>query len=229
MTTSTRAKPTPAAETEPRNHPNLVSALLAVMEDIGAVRKTERNTNQNYAFRGIDAVVNAASPAFRHHGVIVTPALQSIDYASVASKGGSMMTHVRVVVEYVFRHVSGETLAVTVPGESMDTGDKGTPKAMSVAFRIALLQALAMPTDEPDPDSQTYERGSAQQGPSAEDHVRRAGQAIDHARTVEEVARLRATVEKWDRDGTFTPEQAGVLYERCDARVAALEAEKPTG
>ena len=34
---------------------------------------------------------------------------------------------------------------------------------MSVAFRTALLQALALPTDEPDPDSQVYERDNARQ------------------------------------------------------------------
>jgi hypothetical protein len=43
----------------------------------------------------------------------------------------------------------------------MDSGDKAVPKAMSVAFRTALLQALALPTDEPDPDASTYERAAA--------------------------------------------------------------------
>ena len=33
---------------------------------------------------------------------------------------------------------------------------------MSVAFRTALLQALALPTDEADPDSQTYVRDNHQ-------------------------------------------------------------------
>ena len=42
----------------------------------------------------------------------------------------------------------------------MDVGDKGTPKAMSVAYRIVLLQMLCIPTDEPDPDSQSYERAA---------------------------------------------------------------------
>jgi hypothetical protein len=40
----------------------------------------------------------------------------------------------------------------------MDSGDKATAKAMSVAYRTALLQVLCLPTDEPDPDSHTYER-----------------------------------------------------------------------
>jgi hypothetical protein len=47
-----------------------------------------------------------------------------------------------------------------VPGEAFDSGDKATAKAMSVAFRIALLQGLSLPTDETDPDAQTYERAN---------------------------------------------------------------------
>jgi hypothetical protein len=201
------------------------------MDEIGAVSKTQRNENQKYNFRGIDAVVNAASPALRKHGVIVFPSLVSIDYDAITARSGGAMTHVKVVVDYTFRHAhSDESFSARVPGESMDTGDKATPKAMSVAFRIALLQALALPTDETDPDAQSYERGApGQTQPDAATQVKRAGQAIDNARTVEEVARLRATVEEWDRNGTFTPEQAGLLYERCEARVAALEAEKPQG
>jgi hypothetical protein len=43
----------------------------------------------------------------------------------------------------------------------MDSGDKGTPKAMSVALRVALIQVLMLPTKDlhPDPDSQSPERG----------------------------------------------------------------------
>src|SRR5690606_34079164 len=46
-------------------------------------------------------------------------------------------------------------------GEAMDSGDKATSKAMSVAFRTALIQALALPTDEPDPAESTYQRSDA--------------------------------------------------------------------
>ena len=46
--------------------------------------------------------------------------------------------------------------------EVVDSGDKATAKAMSVAFRTALLQALCLPTDEPDPDASSYERSSSE-------------------------------------------------------------------
>ena len=47
--------------------------LIDVMRDVEAVKKTERNTSQNFSFRGIDSVVNAVGPALRKHGVVVVP------------------------------------------------------------------------------------------------------------------------------------------------------------
>ena len=38
------------------------AALSAVMDDVQAVKKGDRNTQQNYNFRGIDAVINAVGP-----------------------------------------------------------------------------------------------------------------------------------------------------------------------
>lgn len=147
----------------------IVEALSKVMADVGAVKKGDRNTAQNFNFRGIDAVVNAVSPALRAHGIVVTPELVSIDRDTVEiGKNRTTMGHVTVVVKYTFTATDGSSVSATVAGEAMDSGDKATPKAMSVAFRTALLQALCLPTDEPDPDSHSYER-SAGAGLSADE------------------------------------------------------------
>jgi hypothetical protein len=230
MTTSTKA--TPAAPSAPVAHTNLIAALSAVMDEIGSVKKEQFNQNQRYNFRGIDAVVNASSPVFRRHGVLVFPTLIDAQYDAVAARNGGAMTHTKVIVSYTFRHVgSDESLVATVPGEAFDSGDKSVAKAMSVAFRIALLQTLSLPTDDPDPDSQSYERGTGQPNatrPAAQSsdvQAQRAKEAVMNARTIEEVARMRSTIEGFDQRGEFTPEQAGNLYEVCEARVAALQAE----
>lgn len=159
-------------------HSNIYEALSAVMAEVGAVRKGDYNEGQRFNFRGIDAVVNAVSPALRRHGVIVTPKVESIEYGTVeVGRNRTPMGHVRVLVTYTFTHVTGGTVAATVPGEAMDSGDKATAKAMSVAFRTALLQALCLPTDEPDPDSQSYERAPAQEQ-MTEDILNRALAAV---------------------------------------------------
>lgn len=136
------------------------AALADVMADVQAVAKKDRNNHQKFMFRGIDAVVNAVGPALRKHRVVVTPEVVSANYETVATSTGKASTACRLVVSYVFRGPAGDTISATVAGEAWDSGDKATPKAMSVAFRTALLQALALPTDEPDPDEHVYERAN---------------------------------------------------------------------
>lgn len=151
----TTTKTTPAAA-----GPAILSSLIAAQKAIGAVRKTDRNTAQGggYFFRGVDAVVNAASPAFHEQGIVVVPEVLDYRHQQIeVGKGRTLMEHVMVRVKYTFRHVDdGSEVSATVVGAAGDSGDKATPKAMSVALRTALLQALMLPTDEPDPDSYTY-------------------------------------------------------------------------
>lgn len=138
--------------------PTVAQALSAVMGDVQAVRKGDRNTQQGFAFRGIDAVVNAVGPALRRHGVLVLPSVVDARYGEFSTKSGTVMHTCTMHVTFTFVGPAGDTLACSTMGESADAGDKATAKAHSVAFRTALLQALCIPTDEPDPDSQTYER-----------------------------------------------------------------------
>lgn len=141
--------------------PSVVVALASVMEDVRAVRKGDRNQQQNYQFRGIDAVVNAVGPALRKHGVLVVPILEEVNYRDVQTSTGKPSRECTVKVRYRFHGPAGDYIDCVTPGESMDFGDKGAPKAMSVAYRIALLQALCLPTDDNDPDASSYERGSS--------------------------------------------------------------------
>jgi hypothetical protein len=139
--------------------PTIFEVLNKVKSSIGAVGKNERNTMQNFNFRGIDAVVNAAAPALNEHGVIITPEIVESNYETVeVGQKRTQMGHVTVVVKYTFWGPSGDYVSSTVLAESMDSGDKACAKAMSVAYRIALLQTLNLPTTDPDPDSVSYER-----------------------------------------------------------------------
>lgn len=138
------------------------TAMAAVMADVQSVAKSDRNTHQNFSFRGIDAVLNAVGPVLRKHGVVVLPEVLSHTFETVeVGQKRSLMGHVIVHVAYTFVGPEGDSLRTVVLGEAMDSGDKAVPKAMSVAFRTALLQALALPTDEPDPDASSYERSAA--------------------------------------------------------------------
>jgi hypothetical protein len=171
---------------------SIAQALNEVMKEVGAVKKNDRNASQGFNFRGIDAVVNAVSPALQKYGVIVVPSVEDYEYASVEiGKNRTVMGHVKVKVTYTFIGAGGDAIKATVVGEAMDSGDKATAKAMSVAFRTALLQTLSLPTDEPDPDSQSYERSE-----KVVVDTKLLAQAIAEASDLETLAKLGAYITK---------------------------------
>ncbi len=190
--------------------PTIVEALAGVMEDVRAVRKGDRNSQQNYVFRGIDAVMNAAGPALRKHGVIVVPMVEDVNYRDVQTSTGKASRECTVKVRYRFHGPAGDFIDCVTPGESMDFGDKGAPKAMSVAFRIALLQALCLPTDDPEPDATNYERAAParREQPASKPVAREA---------LEELAAVCKAMG-YDRDMVATVYKAG--YDGADIRKA---------
>ena len=177
--------------------------LAKVMRSVDHVGKGDFNSHQKFSFRGIDGVLNAVGPALREHNVVVYPRLHDVAYEEVKTSGGKASTACRVVVDYVFASVDGSTVETRVAAESWDTGDKAMPKAMSVAMRTALIQALALPTDEPDPDSFTYTREAA------DEKNERVAAKIESAGTVDELRALWAQA---------SPE----LQKRITARVEEL-------
>jgi hypothetical protein len=141
-----------------------------VMNDVTYVGKDQYNEQQKFNFRGIDGVLDAVGPAFRKHGILPMPEVTSVESTSYTTKNGTVMTRSVVRVNYDFRGPAGDTLtAIGIPGESADSGDKSVSKAMSVAYRTALVQVLALPTHQPDPDADTEEKEAAQPAVVTED------------------------------------------------------------
>lgn len=138
--------------------PTIHAAFSAAMEEVQAVRKEGFNDSQRYNFRGIDQVVNAVGPIFRKHHIIPMPHNCAAEYRDVLTSTGKPTREVTVSATYRFYGPAGDYIEAVVPGESLDSSDKGTAKAMSVAYRIVLLQSLCIPTDDRDPDQDHFER-----------------------------------------------------------------------
>lgn len=142
---------------------NVREALIRVMRDLPEVGKDSRNIESpdQFLYRGIDAIVNAVGPLFRKHGVLCLPkVLKASIRGANTDRGAAVVAVVRV--RYTFHGPDGSKLKLVVPGEAMDVGDKALNKAMSVAWRTALIQALAIPTGEPDPDANSFRRRADQ-------------------------------------------------------------------
>ena len=130
-----------------------------VMRDVREIRKSERNKQQGFNFRGIDAVQNAVGPIFRQHGVSCVPSrIVDAKHRDFTSKSGALMHEAIITVEYRVTGPEGDFFTGEAIGESSDASDKATTQAMSVALRTFLLQGLTMPTDDQDPDHNTVDR-----------------------------------------------------------------------
>jgi len=131
-----------------------ISSVAAHIAEQG-IAKSRQNTQQGYAFRGIDDVYNALTAALTQHGLVMLPRVLSRSVAErVTAKGGAIF-YVTVEVEYDLIAVEdGSTHTIKTFGEAMDSADKATNKAMSAAYKYAALQAFCIPTEgEPESDA----------------------------------------------------------------------------
>lgn len=139
------------------------AAMINVVREVGAIGKNQRNQAQGFNFRGIDDVYNELNGLFGKHGIYMTSeVLERFAEDSPRFKDGKQVGVTRVVemkFRYWFHAEDGSQVATEVWGEAMDTGDKATNKAESIAHKYALLQAFLIPTaDMPDPDADVHIR-----------------------------------------------------------------------
>ncbi|WP_105546191.1 ERF family protein [Cronobacter sakazakii] len=126
-------------------------AISAVAKEMAAtgISKDRTNTQQNFKFRGIDQVYNALAPALVNHGLLILPRITERTVTERVTQKGGVLFYVVVKAEFDFVSTKdGSVHTVVTYGEAMDSGDKATNKAMSIAYKYAAFQAFCIPTEE---------------------------------------------------------------------------------
>lgn len=135
-------------------------AIHAILEHFAGngIPKDSKNQQQGYTFRGIEAVQEHLAPLLAKHKLLIIPSDKSHQVSECPSKGGGTIFKTLITVEYTFMSVEdGSTHVVESFGESMDSGDKATNKAKSVAYKTMAFHVFCIPVNAPDADNQTYE------------------------------------------------------------------------
>lgn len=138
----------------------IYQAIPKVMEEVGCVEKNQRNLQQGFMFRGIDAVMNALYPALVKNKVFVVPEVLEQSREERQTRNGANMIYSVCKIRYTFFAEDGSNVSAVVVGEGMDSGDKATNKAMASAFKYACFQVFCIPTEEmkeQDPDAKSPE------------------------------------------------------------------------
>ncbi|MCI4045443.1 ERF family protein [Streptomyces sp. TRM75563] len=123
--------------------PRVFQVIHNVMKDVMPIGKDQKNTQQNYSFRGVDDAMSAMAGPMRNHGCFIAPEVVEHHQRPRGDKG----THTNIRMCYRIFGPAGDCIAVTLPGEAMDTADKSTNKAMSAALKYMLFQVFMIPVD----------------------------------------------------------------------------------
>jgi hypothetical protein len=133
------------------------------MRDIEAIGKDRRNQAQGFNFRGIDDVYNELHQTMAKHGLFTVPRVVAERCEDRQTKSGGNAIYRVLSIEFDFIDETGDKITVgPMIGEGMDSGDKASNKAHSIAHKYALLQVFMIPTvEKKDPDEESYATASA--------------------------------------------------------------------
>ncbi|WP_319730469.1 ERF family protein [Cronobacter malonaticus] len=181
-----------------------ISAVAKEMATTG-ISKDRTNTQQNFKFRGIDQVYNALAPALVNHGLLILPRITERAVTERTTPKGTVLFYVVVKAEFDFVSTKdGSVHTVVTYGEAMDSGDKATNKAMSIAYKYAAFQAFCIPTEETaiDADAEVHHIQPADADTILAEFTQYAGAENDAKKLQEQYA------STWTRLNGFPEHQA---------------------
>lgn len=157
---------------------NIYQRINAISAEAGALAP-EAKGGVPFAFRGIDGTVAHLTPFLLKYGVFLSPVVQSHIVVPNAVGNRTVKT-TELEVKYKVYGPDGESdIEIVVPGLADDFADRSSAQAMSVAYRIALLQLFHLPTHSKEPEEtgqlvQDAATTAAPRGPKAVEQAKAA-------------------------------------------------------
>ena len=165
-----RAKATSPQETHDPSL-NIYQRMLLVMGDITGVEKKGKATQgAPFEFVRHDDVMAAVRPALVAHGVmpLVSPDRKRTERLETKTANNKPQELWLIWCDLHFVNVDNpeDRITIQVPGEGLDTGDKGIGKALSYAVKNALLKTFLLPGgDAADNEADNAELSGSTQRP----------------------------------------------------------------
>lgn len=172
-------------------------AILMVMAEVDYAQKTvEVKQGSGYMAAGERDIIRALRPSMVKNGLSLRPEVTEVVKDEIFKGKSGPMNRVMVRVTWRVVHApSGYSATIQTPGEGIDSGDKGTAKAMTNALKYALRQLFILETGiEPDetPSSQ-QERAADEPAETRAGHGHPAysndRQFENYKRTLEQIRR----------------------------------------
>lgn len=180
-------------------------AINAVQDELAqiGISKSSKNLQQGFMYRGVDAVYNTLSPLLAKHKLLILPRCLCRESTERQTAKGGVLFYVVVQAEFDFvSAIDGSRHTVSMFGEAMDSGDKATNKAMSIAYKYAAFQAFCIPTEETsqDPDAQTHEVAPKRSAKASEAPPEPDSKIVDQFNAAEDIPALTKVMNALPND-----------------------------
>jgi hypothetical protein len=178
---------------------NLIHKKIpAIMGKVGAIGKDRKNESQGYKFRGIDDMYNALNEHLAEEKVFFTSEVLSTSREERAAKNGGVLMYSIITMKFTAYAEDGSSVSSTTVGEAMDSGDKSMNKAMSTAYKYALMQIFCIPTeDDKDTENQTHEpKAKTEYARKTDEHGLTLDDYIDNINMEEDIETVKVYFER---------------------------------
>ena len=176
--------------------------MIEALQEVEAIGKNKRNQQQGFQYRGVDDAMNELHGVFARCGIFCVPeVLEQTREDRQTAKGGNLIYSI-MKVKFTFYADDGSSVSSVVIGEGMDSGDKASNKAMSVAFKYAVFQAFCIPTEAVDPDATTPPASKPTQQPKQPAQPAKPTQTQPSRWTAEQGEEMRNLLSAVYPDGT---------------------------
>jgi hypothetical protein len=128
--------------------PSVYTAIVAITAELACrgIAKTRTNPVDDYKYRSIDDVLDALAPLLAKHRLCVLPRALERQVSELSDEQRRLLIHVALKVEFALVSVEdGSAHLVEAYGEALDASDKATAKAMSAAYKSAMVQTFCIP------------------------------------------------------------------------------------
>lgn len=205
---------------------NVAKKILEMIKNTGEIPKTGFNQKFNYKFTKETDVADALRAACLKVGLVVIPSIFGVTKDTFKTGSGGDNFRVSLMLKLTLIDPdSGESIEMDFPGESLDTQDKAVPKAITSAYKYALLKlAMNGGGDGDDPEHESHEQRdttgkSAAQGSGKQTEVKSGATYRAPAEPTQGAAETNQPAKKTDTQSTTEP--AGVKGHPADRPLSA--------
>jgi len=135
-------------------------AIFDIMKEASTVGKTGRNKSQGYDYVESSEIVHQFHELFVKHNLILTSSVKSIVREQSTTKDGSPKNNTVLTMQFTVTSLKdGSSITTDFPAEGTDSGDKGIPKALTMAEKYFLMKTFMLSSGddaEADEDQTTH-------------------------------------------------------------------------